>query len=89
MKKRINVHVYTNVYSRFDYNSLKLFRKMQKTPWGVRNATFREWRQAWEGYWSQQVDYKCMQEKKEDILLSPMTKAPTPTEKSKKQRDNT
>ena len=27
-------------------------------------------------------------EKKEDIWLSPMTKAPTPTEKSKKQRDN-
>ena len=29
-----------------------------------------------------------MQEKKEEIWLSPMTKAPTPTEKSKKQRDN-
>ena len=29
------------------------------------------------------------QEKKEEIWLSPMTKAPTPTEKSKKQRDNT
>ena len=28
-------------------------------------------------------------EKKEEIWLSPMTKAPTPTEKSKKQRDNT
>ena len=28
-------------------------------------------------------------EKKEQIWLSPMTKAPTPTEKSKKQRDNT
>ena len=28
------------------------------------------------------------QEKKEDIWLSPKTKAPTPTEKSKKQRDN-
>ena len=27
--------------------------------------------------------------KKEEILLSPMTKALTPTEKSKKQRDNT
>ena len=27
--------------------------------------------------------------KKEDIWLSPMTKAPTPTEKSEKQRDNT
>ena len=27
--------------------------------------------------------------KKEEIWLSPMTKAPTPTEKSKKQRDNT
>ena len=26
--------------------------------------------------------------KKEEILLSPVTKAPTPTEKSKKQRDN-
>ena len=30
-----------------------------------------------------------VEEKKEDIWLSPMTKAPTPTEKSKKQRDNT
>ena len=30
-----------------------------------------------------------LQEKKEDIWLSPMTKAPTPTEKAKKQRDNT
>ena len=29
------------------------------------------------------------QEKTEEIWLSPMTKAPTPTEKSKKQRDNT
>ena len=29
-----------------------------------------------------------MEEKKEVIWLSPMTKAPTPTEKSKKQRDN-
>ena len=26
--------------------------------------------------------------KKEEVWLSPMTKAPTPTEKSKKQRDN-
>ena len=30
-----------------------------------------------------------LQEKKEDIWLSPMTKAPTPTEKSKKQSNNT
>ena len=30
-----------------------------------------------------------MQEKKEEIRLSHMTKAPTPTEKSKKQHDNT
>ena len=29
-----------------------------------------------------------MQEKKKEIWLSPMTKAPTPTEKSKKQLDN-
>ena len=28
-------------------------------------------------------------EKKEEIWLGPMTKTPTPTEKSKKQRDNT
>ena len=28
------------------------------------------------------------EEKKEDIWLGPMTKAPTPPEKSKKQRDN-
>ena len=32
---------------------------------------------------------KREQEKKEEIWLSPITKAPTPTEKSKKQRDNT
>ena len=31
----------------------------------------------------------CGEEKKKEILLSPMTKAPTPTEKSKKQSDNT
>ena len=30
-----------------------------------------------------------MQEKKEEIWLSPMTKAPTPTEMSKGQSDNT
>ena len=30
-----------------------------------------------------------MHEKKKEIWLSPMTKAPTPIEKSKKQRDNT
>ena len=29
------------------------------------------------------------QEKKEEIWLSPVTKAPTPKEKSKKQCDNT
>ena len=29
------------------------------------------------------------QVKKEEIWISPMTKGPTPTEKSKKQRDNT
>ena len=29
------------------------------------------------------------EEKKEEIWLIPMTKAPTPTEKSKKQSDNT
>ena len=29
-----------------------------------------------------------LQEKKEEIWLSPMTKAPTPTEKSKKHHDN-
>ena len=28
------------------------------------------------------------QEKKEEIWLSPVTKTPTPTEQSKKQRDN-
>ena len=28
-------------------------------------------------------------EKEKEIWLRPMTKAPTPTEKSKKQRDNT
>ena len=32
--------------------------------------------------------YTGFQEKKEEISLSPMTKVPTPTEKSKKQRDN-
>ena len=30
-----------------------------------------------------------LQEKKEEIWLSPMTKAPTPTEMSKGQSDNT
>ena len=37
-----------------------------------------------------QQKYLCISrsEKKEEIWLSPMTKAPTPTEKSKKQRDN-
>ena len=30
-----------------------------------------------------------IERKKEEIWLSPMTKAPTPIEKSKKQRDNT
>ena len=29
------------------------------------------------------------EEKKEEIWLSPVTKTPTPTEQSKKQRDNT
>ena len=29
-----------------------------------------------------------IQEKKEEIWLSPVTKTPTPTEQSKKQRDN-
>ena len=29
-----------------------------------------------------------LKEKKEKIWLSPLTKAPSPTEKSKKQRDN-
>ena len=33
-------------------------------------------------------DVNSHQEKKEEIWLSPVTKAPTPTEKSKKQRDN-
>ena len=32
---------------------------------------------------------KSSKKKKEEIWLSPITKAPTPTEKSKKQRDNT
>ena len=31
----------------------------------------------------------ALQEKKEEIWLSPMTKAPTPTEMSKGQSDNT
>ena len=39
------------------------------------------------------MKYACcrveIQEKKEEIWLSPMTKADTPTEKSKKQRNNT
>ena len=34
-------------------------------------------------------DESWREEKKEDIWLSPMTKAPIPTEKSKKQRNNT
>ena len=36
-----------------------------------------------------QFPYMYFQEKKEEIWQSPMTKAHTPTEKSKKQRDNT
>ena len=32
---------------------------------------------------------KCLEDKKEEIWLSPMTKAPTTTDKSKTQRDNT
>ena len=39
--------------------------------------------------WRQIVFLHDIIEKKEDISLSPMTKAPTPTEKAKKQRDNT
>ena len=36
------------------------------------------------------IDYfRVCRKKKEEIWLGPMTKAPTPTEKSKKQRDNT
>ena len=33
--------------------------------------------------------YILVEGKKEEIRLSPMTKTPTPTEKSKKQRGNT
>ena len=37
----------------------------------------------------QHIRHVCLQkEKKEEIRLSPMKKAPTPTKKSKKQRDN-
>ena len=39
------------------------------------------WRQLWWKMW--------LKEKKEEIWLSPMTKAPTPTEMSKGQSDNT
>ena len=35
------------------------------------------------------VELPCRQDKKEEIWLSPMTKAPTPTEMSKGQSDNT
>ena len=38
------------------------------------------------------IHFFCLvdiEEKKEEIWLSPMTKAPIPTEKFKKQRDNT
>ena len=40
---------------------------------------------------AEQMQFKqlTLKEKKEEIWLSPMTQAPTPTEKSKKQRDNT
>ena len=38
---------------------------------------------------SDTLNYFTPQEKKEEIWLSPMTEAPTPTEKSKKHRDNT
>ena len=35
-----------------------------------------------------EIFWNLLKEKKKEIWLSPMTKAPTPTEKSKKQRDN-
>ena len=35
------------------------------------------------------VGYILLKEQNEKIRLNPMTKAPIPTEKSKKQRDNT
>ena len=35
------------------------------------------------------LNQKSVQREKEEIWLSPMTEALTPTEKSKKQRDNT
>ena len=35
------------------------------------------------------VQIVIFREKKEEIWLSPVTKTPTPTEQSKKQRDNT
>ena len=35
------------------------------------------------------IKASMISEKKEEIWLSPMTKAPTPTEQSKKQRGNT
>ena len=38
---------------------------------------------------SQKCSIKSWKEKKEEIWLSPMTKAPTPTEMSKGQSDNT
>ena len=35
------------------------------------------------------IVFNYLEEKKEEIWLSPMTKAPTPTEMSKGQSDNT
>ena len=55
----------------------KLSKYNFKCPWISENAETRI------------MTEKSLQEKKEEIWLSPMTKSPTPTEKSKKQRDNT
>ena len=38
--------------------------------------------------WPPRGTCNVYQEKKEEIWLSPVTKTPTPTEQSKKQRDN-
>ena len=61
---------------------------MRDTEFGTNSETL------WNATWCQVAGYNrlntpLLQEQKEDIWLSPMTKAPTPTEKSKKQHDNT
>ena len=65
----------------FSVLHFKLYSQKKKETMG--------WNEVDNSYNIQHINMKFKREKKEEIWLSPMTKAPTPTEKSKKQRDNT